>query len=112
MTYIVDADTKKIVKGLVHSERERASRKREAHQTDFDKRVEEAIRKAQADMVIVNCCAGTRIAIIQKLHQSLTDNRPWEAMGDTLCGRRLFYTYRKQYMWRIAKNIGIIVGNK
>lgn len=112
MIYYIDQNTKKIVKGIVQSEEARERRRKKGQETEFDIKVEEAIRKAQEEMVIRNCCAGSRITIIHKLHESLEDNRPWEKMGDTLCHRRLFYAYRIQYMWRIAVNLGIILGHK
>lgn len=98
---------KKIIIGVIQGSREREQRRKNRQQTELDIQIDKAIEKAKKEME-VSAYGTARELIIAKLHESIETGTPWEFMGNTLCGRRMFYLYRQQYMRRIAENLGVI----
>ena len=98
---------KKIIIGVIQGSKEREQRRKNKQQTELDKAIDRAIEKAKREMEL-SAYGKAREIIIAKIHESIETNTPWEFMGNTLCGRRMFYSYRQQYMRRIAENMGVI----
>ncbi len=110
MKYKLDEDEKKIIKTIIHNGPLREKRKKAGTLTEFDERAESAIRAAKADLRLDGYNATARRHIVRKLHESIEHNTPWEMLGNTYCGRRLFYRIRQQYMLLIAKHMGLTNG--
>lgn len=104
----LDEDSKKIVRAVLHSEDKRARRRRQGTSTEFDRRAAVAIAKAKKEIDLNGFEGEARRDMIQKIIMSLQYNMPWELMGEVLCCRRLFYEYRMEFCWHIAKNMGIV----
>lgn len=92
-------DYKRIVKALIHSDKERKKRIRKGTATAFDIKVDNAIKTAMKELKLDGFTASTRKALIDKLYESIQYNTPWEMLGDTMVCRSLFYRYRSRLMY-------------
>lgn len=101
----VDNDTKKIIKAIIHSDEKRKKRKKAGSQTAFDALADNAIKEAKAQLLEGVDDKEIRKHIVNKIHQSLLYNTPWECLGETYCCRRLFYEYRTEYIKLISVNM-------
>lgn len=101
-------DYKRIVRALIHSDKERKKRIRQGTATSFDIKAEQAIRTAMNELQLDGFTDTTRDALIQKLYQSIQYNTPWEMLGDTMVCRSLFYRYRSRLMYLIAVHMDMI----
>ncbi len=101
-------DYKRIVRALVHSDKDRKKRIRQGTATAFDIKTEQAIRAAMNELQLDGFTETTRSALIQKLYQSIQYNTPWEMLGDTMVCRSLFYRYRSRLMYLIAVHMDMI----
>lgn len=108
MKYTIDEDIKKIIKAAVHGDEKRRKRKSKGTLTEFDKSADRAIVKAKNEMDLEGFDEEARQHIINKIYTSLLYNTPWENLGDTYCCRRLFYEYRRQFMYLVALNMGMV----
>ena len=108
VAHVIDEDTKKIVKAIIHGDQKRQSRKRAGKYTEFDRRAEIAIREAKRELQLSGTDQKARRYIVDKIYKSLLHNMPWELMGETLCCRRLFYEHRTEFCYLVAVNMGII----
>jgi hypothetical protein len=106
--YSIDEDTKKIVKAAVHGDERRQKRKRKGQLTTFDIAAAEAIKAAKEELQLEGCDKEVQRLIIDKIYTSLLYNTPWENLGETFCCRRLFYEYRRQFMYIVALRLGMI----
>lgn len=106
--FYLDNDEKKIVKAVIHSDEKRQKRQQAGKKTPFDTKAAAAIEKAKRDLDLGEVTEEVREIIIQKIYKSLLYNTPWELSGETYCCRSLFYEYRKQFCYLVAKNLGII----
>lgn len=104
----LDKDEKKIVRAVIHSEGKRRNRRQRKRETEFDKKASAAIQKAKEEMYLGETSEKIRESIIEKIYISLSGNVPWELMGETYCCRSLFYSYRNQFCYLIAINLGIV----
>lgn len=77
-------DYKRIVKALIHSDKERKKRIRRGTATAFDIKVDNAIKAAMKELKLDGFTASTRKALIDKLYESIQYNTPWEMLGDTM----------------------------
>lgn len=108
MRYCIDEDTKKIVKAAVHGDERRQKRRRKGNLTTFDIAAAEAIKAAKEELQLESYDKEARRLIIDKIYASLLYNTPWELLGETYCCRRLFYEYRRQFMYIVAQHLGMI----
>lgn len=76
--------------------------------SQFGRRAREAIEKAEEEFDIGDISPEIRKTIIEKIYQSIAYSQAWELLGETYCSRGMFYQYRKQFVYRIADNMGLI----
>lgn len=101
-------DYKRIVKALIHSDKERKKRIRRGTATAFDIKVDNAIKAAMKELKLDGFTASTRKALIDKLYESIQYNTHWEMLGDTMVCRSLFYRYRSRLMYLVAVHMDMI----
>lgn len=101
-------DYKRIVKALIHSDKERKKRIRRGTATAFDIKADNAIKAAMKELKLDGFTASTRKALIDKLYESIQYNTPWEMLGDTMVCRSLFYRYRSRFMYLVAVHMDMI----
>lgn len=107
----LDYDEKQIVYAMIRTDRRNFSRGIRSRSL-FEKRAAIAIKKAKEDLDIGDTDPEIRKIIIDKLYQSAAYSQSWEQMGETYCSRGMFYQYRKEFMYLIADNMGLIDGRR
>lgn len=110
MAYKLDKNTKTIVRAIMRDQRQRERRRNTKQYTAFDKRADEAVKYAKRNIRLCGFEDKARNRIIDKICQSLQDNTPWELLGETYCGRRLFYEYRNEFCYHVAIALEIAMG--
>lgn len=108
MRHKINKGAEKIVRAIIQDSEARQKRKRSGKQSEFDILADEAIAKGKKDIHFPDCTASIRKHLINKIFDSLANSTPWELQGETYCCRRLFYTYRKEFCYLVAKHLKII----
>lgn len=105
--YTLDRGTKQIVMDIMHAVPERCARRRVGKSTEFDTMADNAIKYAEKDITLEDYTERERRNLLFKLRESLTYNIKWEDMEDIYCCRNVFYRYRKEYLYLVAKYLGM-----
>ena len=108
MIYKVPVTTKKIVRAALQDTDARSKRRAAGKLTKFDKMMESATKAARGDMIMPGFAPEIKDIVTDKIIDSIANNEPWERMGDTYCGREMFYNLRLQYIYHVAVRMGII----
>ena len=108
MIYKVPVTTKKIVRAALQDTAARSKRRAAGKLTKFDKMMESATKAARGDMIMPGFAPEIKNIVTDKIIDSIANNEPWERMGDTYCGREMFYNLRLQYIYHVAVRMGII----
>ena len=109
--YHLDYDEKQIVYAMIRTDRRNISRGIRSR-SPFKRRAAIAIQKAKEDLDIGDTDPEIRKIIVDKLYMSAAYNQSWEQSGETYCSRGMFYQYRKEFIYLIADNIGLIDGSR
>lgn len=76
--------------------------------TEFEKRTAEAVAKAEEELSICADDPQARTFMTGKLRESIAYRIPYEEIGEVYCSRGTFYSYRKQFVYLIAQEMGLI----
>jgi hypothetical protein len=104
----IDKGAEKIVRAIIQDSEARQKRKRSGRQSEFDILADEAIAQGKNDLHFPDCAVSIRKHLINKICDSLANSTPWETLGETYCCRRLFYAYRKEFSYLVAKHLKVI----
>lgn len=99
----LDKDIKKLVVDIIKGDEPRRRRVRRKNATEFDKKVQNAIAKAKADLDLGDMSAEIRTELIDKIVDSISTYTPWEKIGETYCCRQSFYNYRNRFIELVAE---------
>lgn len=102
--FYLDYNEKQIIHAVVRMD----SRYRGGKQSPFQKRGADAIRRAKDELDVGDIAPDVQRVIVEKIYQSIAYATPWELLGETYCGRGMFYQYRKQFVYLVADNMGMI----
>ena len=108
MGHNLDKNTKALVKIIIKDQSGRDKRKSNGRYTAFDTRAQTAVEAAKDKIELQGFSNNARKHVIEKICQSLEDGTPWELLGETYCGRRLFYEYRKEFCFYVAEAMDMI----
>ena len=108
MKYKVPDTTKKIVKAVLQDTAARSRRRAAGKLTKFDKTAAAAVKAARDDMIMPGFAPEIRDIVTDKIIESIESNKPWERMGETYCGREMFYYLRVQYIYHVAVRMDMI----
>ena len=101
--YFLDYNERQIVNAAVRLD----SRKR-GKNSAFARKAAEAVARAKNDLDVGTISPDVRAVIIDKLYQSVAYGQAWEYLGETYCYRGQFYQLRKQFLFLVADNLGMI----
>ena len=104
----VDEQKKAIVKAIMKDRQGRDKRRNKGEQTQFDVLAADAVSSARRDLRVPEMDAETRKVVVDKICESLEKTIPWEVLGDTYMGRRQFYQLRSEFIYLVARNMGMI----
>ena len=104
----VDEQKKAIVKAIMKDRQGRDKRRNKGEQTQFDVLAADAVSSARRDLRVPEMDAETRKVVVDKICESLEKTIPWEVLGDTCMGRRQFYQLRSEFIYLVARNMGMI----
>lgn len=99
----MDKDIKKLVVDVIKGNEPRRKRIRRKNATEFDRKVQQAINKAKADIDLGNMDTKIRAELVEKIMQSISETTPYERVGETYCCRQSFYNYRNRFIELVAE---------
>lgn len=104
----INDNVKTIVKAVIKDSAARRRRKAAGEQTVFDRTADAAIEAALSQLAMPKMAAAIRKEVLAKIMDSLEHNMPWETVGDTYMGRRQFYGLRNEFIYLVARNMGMV----
>lgn len=109
--YYMDEDEKRIVRSMIRLDDKRRRGKLKRRVTSFDRKVQAAIERAEAQVDLGSAQGKGRDELMAKIRESIITNTPYERIGETYCARNTFYGYARRFQFLIASNMGLIEDN-
>lgn len=104
----IDKDIKDIAICLIQGNEKRKKRIEQSKETTFDTKACEAVETALHAMCSNVKDNAIRNTMQKKIYESIVYSIPYEYIGQTYCGRRRFYEYRKEFIGMVAKEMGML----
>lgn len=84
------------------------SRRHTQGNAEFDAAVLSAVAAARKELELPAMDPGARKQLIDRIVLSLTQNLPYELVGETYCSRRRFYYFRSDFVRLVALHMGVV----
>lgn len=104
----LEADIRTVAKNIIQGNEQRKRRIKNGDGSAFDLKAVRIIADA-LDATCRDISSGrARRQLQKKIYESILYRQPYEHMKDIYCGRRQFYSYRMEFICRVADALDML----